>query len=143
MKSLCSCSLLIVFAILFSTGCSAPIALQGYSSSESALDLPEEACKLPEDFEKVTVLSKLPPEGTYEELGMILVSQESSSELFVVSDVKQIKAARKQACRWGADAIVIVYSDADQSSNWWSGKVNKTKQNRLVAIKFVVTANAP
>lgn len=84
-------------------------------------------------------MSVLPPTETYKELGSILVSQQSTSELVTTSLEKQIEEARKQACRWGADAIILVSSESSSGLDYsvWSGlKHNETKSNRIVAIRF-------
>ena len=81
------------------------------------------------------VLGSLPEEGTYVELGYMNVSQESSSQLVHSSEEKQIQEARIQACIWGADAIVVIGSQADKGTEFWSGWKDN-RETKIIAIKY-------
>lgn len=120
-----------VFVVLIA-GCAAPVKLTGYPSAEAG-NYSKEECKL--DYERVRVLGSLPEEGTYIELGYMNVSQASSSELVYTSEEKQIKEARIRACQWGADAIVIMGSQSDKGSDFWTG-YKDSRESKIIAIKY-------
>lgn len=127
--------LIIVMSFLiffFIVGCTAPVKLTGYPSEE-AESYPKDKCTL--DYENVRVLGALPKDGTYIELGYMNVSQQSSSELVYTSEEKQIKEARIKACQWGADAIIIMDSQSDKGSDFWTGWKDN-RETKIIAIKY-------
>lgn len=113
-------------------GCSAPVNISAYPGME-VQNISKEQCKY--EYEDVRVLGSLPADGTYIELGYMNVSQQSSSELVYTSEEKQITEARIQACRWGADAIVIMRSESNKGSDFWTGWKDN-RETKIVAIKF-------
>jgi len=132
-------SMRIVFVIsilffLFIVGCTAPVKISGYPGEEAG-NYSKEECKSNLNFGSVKVLGSLPKDGTYIELGYMSVSQESSSELVYTSEEKQIKEARIKACQWGADAIVIMGSQNNKGSDFWTGWKDK-RETKIIAIKY-------
>jgi len=121
-----------ILSLLLIAGCAAPVKLSGYPSEEAG-NYSKEECKL--DYESVRVLGSLPDEGTYIELGYMNVSQQSSSELVYTSEEKQIKEARIKACQWGADAIVLMGSQSDKGSDFWTGWKDR-RETKIIAIKY-------
>jgi len=134
----------LIISVIVLVSCAAPVKLAKYPEP-GVTEIPEsyynpKYCEQPENHESISVLFTLPEKGTYQPLGSILVSQESTSSLITTSDEEQIKEARIQACKWGADAIVIISSDEARSMTYdvFSGLGSKeSKQNRIVAIKFI------
>lgn len=126
------CLILFSLIILLITGCTATVNLTGYPSEEAG-NYSKEECKL--DYESVRVLGSLPKDGNYIELGYMNVSQQSSSEYVYTSEEKQIKEARIRACQWGADAIVVMGSQSDKGSDFWTGWKDR-RETKIIAIKY-------
>jgi len=125
---------ILMYSLIFFSiaGCTAPVKLTGYPSKEAG-NYSKEKCKL--GYENVRVLGSLPKEETYVELGYMNVSQESSSELVYTSEEKQIREARIKACQWGADAIVVMRSESDKASDYWTGWKDR-RETKIIAIKY-------
>jgi len=119
-------------AVIILGGCAASVELTGYPG-ESALVIPEEECDT--TYSKVAVLGSLPSDKDYEEIGYMTISQESSSALVYTSDEKQIEEARRKACEWGADAIVIMGTNRDKGTDFWSGYKDQ-RSSRVVATRY-------
>jgi hydroxymethylpyrimidine/phosphomethylpyrimidine kinase len=66
----------------------------------------------------------------------MVLEQHSTSELVYTSEEKQILEARKKACEWGADAIVMTGGAVDKGSSFWTGYQDQ-RSNRVVAIRFL------
>ena len=128
--------MLLLLICLLILNCSAPIRMATYPGKDIT-NIPENQCEV--DYEKVIVLGQLPPTDEYIQIGYMIVSQESSSSLVETSNEEQIKAARIQACQWGADAIVIIESESDKGTtfDFWEGtQYYDEKSTRVIAIKF-------
>jgi len=128
--------ILLFLICLLILNCSAPIRMATYPGKDIT-NIPESQCKV--DYEEVIVLGQLPPADEYIQIGYMIVSQESSSSLVETSNEEQIKAARIQACQWGADAIVIIESESDKGTtfDFWEGaQYYDEKSTRVIAIKF-------
>jgi len=135
--------LLLFFILIGFLGlsCTAAVKIAKYPGKNITYT-PESQCEI--DYEHVRVLGQLPPAEEYEEIGYMIVKQEASSSLYGTSDEEQIKAARIQACQWGADAIVITGSEADKGTTYdfWSGsQYHDVKSNRIIAIKLIEPEN--
>ena len=129
--------LIVGLSFLLISSCAAPVKIIGYPGL-NVENVPREKCE--QDYTNVRVLGSLPPEGEYEEIGYIVVEQESSSELVYTSEEKQIKEARIKACQWGGDAIVIIGAAANKGSTYsvWSGfQWSDKRSNRIIIIKLI------
>lgn len=117
---------------IYFAGCAAPVKIAGYPS-EHARNIPKEECEY--YYEHIQVLGSLPSERKYIELGYMNVKQESSSQLVSTSEEKQIEEARIKACQWGADAIVVMGSQSNKGSDFWSGWKDQ-RETKIIAIKY-------
>lgn len=129
--------LIVGLSFLLISSCAAPVKIIGYPGL-NVENVSREKCE--QDYTNVRVLGSLPPEGEYEEIGYIIVEQESSSELVYTSEEKQIEEARIKACQWGGDAIVISAGEAKKGSTYgfWSGhQWSDRRSNRIIIIRLI------
>lgn len=86
------------------SACSAPVALKGHPGPD-VLNVSLSECN--HRHREVHVFMEMPKEG-WEEIGWIELEQLPTRPLHQTSREDQVRAARVQACVWGADAICIL-----------------------------------